>query len=269
MKYLLAFVLILLSHPAFAGDSSAYAQIIARGSIRCGYFTWPPYILKDPNTGKLSGINYDVVEELGKQLGLKIEWSAEVGVGEVIEGLNTGKYDMMCASLWPDAARLKGALLTRPEFYSSVYAVVRKEDARFDGDISKVNDAKIRILGVDGDITYSLPKLRYKNAALSALPQMSDASALMQSVATNKADVIFIDRGAFNDFNKTNPGKLKLVEKVEPITTFAEMLVVKNGETELKTLIDIALGVLIDNGTIAEIVRKYPDNHYFAPKAGW
>jgi len=272
MKQILMTVMVcLLSASAYAGaaEDNAAQKVMQKGAIRCGYFVWPPYILKDPNTGKLSGINYDVMEKIGDQLDLKIEWTEEIGVGEAIEGLNSNRYDAMCATLWPDAARMKSAALTRPAFYSSVYAVARKDDKRFDGDLGKINDSNVRILGVDGDVTYSLPQQKFPEAALSSLPQMGDASLLLQSLVAGKTDIVLVDRGAFNDFQKSNPGKLKLVENVPPVTTFPEVLAVKKGEMEFKLMLDGALQNLIDDGTLADFVKNYPDNHYFAPKTGW
>ncbi|MEJ0062914.1 MAG: transporter substrate-binding domain-containing protein [Alphaproteobacteria bacterium] len=135
---------------------SVYEKVLERGSIRCGYLVWPPYITKDPNTLQLGGINYLIMEEIGKTLGLKIEWVEEVGAGEAIQGLNTGRYDVMCATLWPDQARLKSSLMTRPTFYSTVYAVVRADDNRFDGKRENMNAPDVTFTGIEGDVTKSL-----------------------------------------------------------------------------------------------------------------
>ena len=52
------------SGAAHAADADvAFNRIVARKTIYCGYFTWPPYITKDPNTSQLSGINYDAEVE--------------------------------------------------------------------------------------------------------------------------------------------------------------------------------------------------------------
>ena len=44
---------------------------------------------------------------IGKTLDLKIEWTEEVGWGNIGEGLKAGRYDMACVSMWPDAPKYK------------------------------------------------------------------------------------------------------------------------------------------------------------------
>ena len=132
---ILALLITLHSVPTHAEDQ-IFDRVIANKTIHCGYFVWPPYIEKDANTGKISGINYEVMEAIGKNLGIKIEWTQEIGMGEIITALNSGKVDMMCPSVWPDPVKLQQLTLTRPTFYNTVIAVVRAGDKRFDGDLS-------------------------------------------------------------------------------------------------------------------------------------
>src|SRR3990167_8306945 len=61
--------------------SSVYDRVINSGQLRCAYVTYPPACVKDPNSGKLSGVFVEAVEALGKNLGLKVQWTEEVGWG--------------------------------------------------------------------------------------------------------------------------------------------------------------------------------------------
>ncbi len=49
---------------------STYDRVIQSGKIRCGYIVYPPGCIKDPNTGKLSGIGIDTIELVAKKTGL-------------------------------------------------------------------------------------------------------------------------------------------------------------------------------------------------------
>ncbi len=263
---LLALLLFVISSSAIAGE--AYDRVMKNNEIRCGYFTWPPYILKDANTGKLSGINYDYMREIGKILDLKINWVEETSAGSAITGLNTGRYDVMCATLWPDAARLKNAQITLPTFYSTVYAVARAQDKRFDNAKSKINDENTKIIGIEGDITYSIGK-KYPKATMVGLPQMSDSAQLMQSIVSKKADVTFIDKGTVADFNKTNNNTIKVIEGLPPVQVFPEALAVKAGEVRLAELLNHAIRMITDTGDAKRFVAKYPEYGYYAPKPYW
>ena len=124
MKKLLPALLLLLLLPnlaraADAGRDSVYDRVIRTGTIHCGYFLWPPFLEKDVNTGKMSGLSYDIMEEIGKQLSLKIEWAEEVNFASMFEGFASGRYDMICGPMFPTPARARASDFTIPLFYST------------------------------------------------------------------------------------------------------------------------------------------------------
>jgi ABC-type amino acid transport substrate-binding protein len=256
-------LLVALCGPAQAGDAqSAYERVISSGTIRCGYWTWPPYLLKDANTGALSGPTYDYMEAIGRELDLKIEWTEEVAAGTFTAGLNANRYDVMCMSIWPDAGRMKTLTMTTPIFYSAVFAVTRKDDHRFEGDLEKINAAGVRLTGIEGDVSYTVGPSDFPKAQASAMPQMTDIGLLLQNVADGKADVTFVDAGVVADFNKTNGDVLALVKDVPPVKIFPEVLGVKNGELHLKAMLDSAINVLDNNRFAAKILRGYQMSSY-------
>ncbi|MCB1551812.1 MAG: ABC transporter substrate-binding protein, partial [Alphaproteobacteria bacterium] len=79
-------LLCLMVSPAQAGTEKAYDRVVESGVIRCGYGISPPVMVKDPNTGVMSGLDVEIWNEIGKELGLKIEWAEEAGWGNFIEG---------------------------------------------------------------------------------------------------------------------------------------------------------------------------------------
>ncbi len=267
MKHIiLTLIIALFSFPVLAEETttkdSVYDRIIESGVIRCGYFTWPPFLTKDPNTDALSGISYDYMEAISKELDVKIEWTEETGFGEFITGLNTNRFDVMCMSIWPDVARLKNTTVTRPIFYSSIFAVVRADDTRFDQDISKINDPNIKVAILDGDVTSNVWKDDFPQSGSLALPQTVDASQLLQSVVSKKADVTFVDAGIVKDFIKFNGNKIKIVENSLPIKIFPEVIAIKKGELELKFLLDSVIDIITNNNVPTKILNQYEASTY-------
>jgi len=64
------------------------------GVLRVGTSpTYPPLEYKDPMTQKLMGLDIDLSEEIGKRLGLKVEW-VEQSFDQLINSLDTGRVDM-------------------------------------------------------------------------------------------------------------------------------------------------------------------------------
>lgn len=64
------------------------------GKLRVGTSpTYPPLEFKDPMTQKLQGLDIDLANEIGKRLGLQVEW-LEQSFDQLINSLDTGRIDM-------------------------------------------------------------------------------------------------------------------------------------------------------------------------------
>jgi polar amino acid transport system substrate-binding protein len=252
------------ARPAGLEKESVFARVLKSGTIRCGYSVWPPYFEKDPNTGTLSGINYEQAEKIAQKLDLKIEWSAEIGMGEVVSALNSGKIDMMCASLWPDAPRMKLLTLTQPMFFTPAYVYVRNDGA----DYGALNRPQIKFAGIEGDLTYSAAKSVFPQAGLLALPQNSDPSQLLSSLMTGKADAVIIDEAFARGFMESNPGKIRPLDAAAPVQIYGESFGLKQGELEFKQMLDTAIQTATNSGEMKSILGHYK-NYSYAPKPGF
>lgn len=249
-------------------EETGFNRVMRTKTINCGYFLWPPYLAKDANTGKLSGINYEIMEAIGKNLGFKVNWTAEIGVGDAVASLEANKIDVVCATLWPSPARAQNLTLSQPSFYSIAFAFVRQDNKRFDNDLSKANAKSVRVATIDGDYSNDLALEKLPNATLAALPQTASGSELLLQLITKKADIVFCDEGLVNDFMKTNPGTLRKVEGIGPVRYYGETISVKRGEYQLKNMLDISISQLTDDSVIADFVAKYKKEYnasFFAP----
>ena len=254
------FVLILLvvtTSPSHAADE-VFNRVMKTKTINCGYFIWPTNIQKDANTGKLSGMNYDAMEAMGKTLGLKINWAMEVNPGEINAALNANKIDVMCATMWPSPARFSDTTFTsRVEFYSLMFPIVRSDDHRFDKGLAAVNNKSIKVTGIEGDVTSDVAVEKLPNSTKAFLGASASPAEMLMQITTKKADVLFIDRGAVNEFSKTNPDVLKVVDQNGPVRVFGEHIMVKLGEHNLRNILDMAMLQLTNDGYFEELTKKY------------
>lgn len=246
---------------------SAAERVVRTGVLRCSYGASPPNLSVDPNTKALSGPTKDIVERMAKELELKVEWVEEVGWGNIAVGLDNGRYDAFCSNLWPDGPRRKNMELVTPFFYSPVYAFARVDDTRFDGNLARINQKDVRISAVDGDVTYNAAKADYPNAQVVGLPQTATSADFFENVTTGKADVGIVDKGTFEAYSASNPGKLKFVENVSATKVYPEQIGVGAGEVRLKLMLDGALQQLIDNGVIEAILAAHKHPHMPAAKS--
>jgi ABC-type amino acid transport substrate-binding protein len=236
---------------------SAYERIIRTGKIRAAYLTYPPALVKDTSSGKLSGTFYETLEQIAKNLELKLEWTEEVGWGAQIEGLEADRYDIVGSPVWANPTRGKLTTLSRPVYYSGIGVYVRSADDRFDGDLAKINSPDVRIATVDGETADQIARTQFPNAQRVTLPQLTDISQMLLEVASNKADVVFTEPYFVNEYLKSNPGKIKNVAAEKPIRVLGNCYMFKKNEVQLEEMLDVAIEDLQNRGFVDEVLKKY------------
>ena len=237
---------------------TAFERVMRTQTIRCGYASWPPYFMVDPNTKQKSGIFYDVTEALGKAANLKIEWAEEISYSLVGQNLSSGKQDAFCGMMWTSANRGKRIEFTSPVAYMPLDAYVREKDTRFDHNLAAINDNHITISMQDGSTMQGIANATFPQAKQFAIPELSDSTQIMANVAAGKADVIFSSPDTISDYNRNNPDKkLRLVPSAAPLRLLGESLGVAKGEWELRDYLNIVLAELQGDGTIDRILSHY------------
>ena len=246
------------------GTEPTYDRIMKTKTLRCSYAVYPPGLIRDPNTGAISGIFHDLMEEIGRQHSIKIEWAEEVDYGSIIENLESGRSDVFCSNLWPSPERAQRAFFTIPALYSGVGVYVRADDVRFDGDLRKLNDPQYKISVQDGDIGDSIARADFPKAQRVSIPQAAISSLRYQDVVNQKADALFDDAAAIAGFLKEHPGALKNIAAENPVRLFPNVYMINGGEAQLKVMLDTSLQQLIYQGAVKKLMEKYagPDGFY-------
>jgi polar amino acid transport system substrate-binding protein len=258
----LVLVLVLLGPlAAFAGteekEQTIHARVMETGIIRCGYFVWPSIFNVDANTGEKSGLFYDLVEELGKRLSLKIDWAQDLNFGTYLQDLENKKYDMECTGGWPTAERGKYVSYSKPLFYIPLVPLVRAGDTRFDDNILAANDSGVKAATIDGENSQNIRARMFPEAQEVGLPQTSSSAELMMSVAAGKADITFTDAVSATRFLEQNPSTLKIVSLSHPLKLIPQAFSIRSEEGRYENMMNIAIEEMILDGTVEVILKKY------------
>jgi ABC-type amino acid transport substrate-binding protein len=245
---------------------TAYERVMRTGEIRCGYAMWPPKAVnKDLNTGEVVGIFPEIAEEMAKSLGLKLIWAEEVGWGNYIESLRAKRFDVFCAPLWRTGDRGKHTGYTIALAYSPLHFYARKDDDRFDENLSNLNSEEFTLSTLDGEMSSIVANRFFPKAKTTSLPQLADLSQLFINVQTGKADGVFSEPNLAFDFARKNPGTIRQVTK-EPFQVFSNSFGMLLGEVKLQQMLNTSLIELRDQGIIDQIITKYePDRSKFLP----
>ena len=231
-------------------------QIKRTGVLRCGYTDEPPFITKDPNTGQMGGMGYDLVEEIGRQLNVKIVWAGEVAPGQMLTDLAVNRYDMICKPFLATPGRTREANFTIPLFYYPIYLYGRANDTRFDNNYARANAPDVRFAVLDGDYSSLGAYKDFPKAAKVALPQIASIPELYVLIADNKADLVVADPLTFDGYSKGNPGALRQV-KGKPLLVSAVGFPLPAKEQDLKNAIDATLAYLQGIGYLDSLLKKY------------
>ena len=130
MKKLILLALMVLL-PLSVNADSKLDQILASGELKVGTTgDWDPMTMKDPATNKYKGFDIDVMNELAKDMGVKVtfvptEWKT------IVSGITSGRYDIS-TSVTKTAKRAEVAGFTSTYYkYGTVPLVLKKNLNKF------------------------------------------------------------------------------------------------------------------------------------------
>lgn len=256
---LVTLLLVRVTHfDANAGHKeTAYERVIRTGVLRCAYGLWDPAVIRDPNTGQMSGLVYDIMQEVGKSLNLKVEYQLEVSWDAIASALATGKADAHCAGVVATPARGRAMAFSNPMFFSPMVAFARIDDDRFDFKPERINQPDVIAVVSDDDITTEIYEHDFSKAKRLDLPQMSSADELFMAIATKKADVTFISPARLYTYEKNNPGKVKAVPMAAPLRILPHTISVDIDESELLNMLNTAVNQVVYSGMVNQLLDKY------------
>lgn len=235
---------------------NTYDRVMRTQTIRCGYAVWTPFLVKDPNTGKLSGLFHDYTEKLGEILNLKIEWTEEVSWGEFPAALNMGRIDAMCGGAYPNAARARVIDFVRPILYQPIYMYARSGDVRFDHNLSAINNPSVTLTAIEGSMVGRVAVVDFPNAKAIMLPELTSLAETFMNVASGKADVTVSNSATAEEYMANNRGKLRRVPS-KPLHLAWNSIAIPGGQYRFHQMLNVATEELIANGQIETIIAKY------------
>lgn len=235
---------------------STYDRIMRTGEIRCAYGTAIPWLYKDAKDNQMKGYVYDLTNELGRRLSLKIVWDGgDVGWEQIVPTIQSGRADMACSTLWQSAARGRVLSFTRPLWYNQIRMYSRKDDSRFnDGRIETLNADTLTMPMVDGGESEQILETYFPLAKRLSMPPTSMPEDFFLALTTKKVDAVAVDVGVMNNFNRSHPGLIKEIPLERPLHVYPAAFAVAMGETDMRDMVDSAVAEMINTGYIERLL---------------
>ncbi len=247
---------------------TAYQRVLKSSVMRCGYGLWEPGVMRDPNTGKVSGLVYEIAQELGKAINVKMDYTLEVPWDSIGVSLSSGKIDAHAAGIWATPARGRVLAFSHPLFFLPTVVFARADDHRFDNNLERINQPDVTVALSDDDITTEIYQHDFPRARKYELPQFAPPEELLLAIATKKADVAVNNPYRLVTFDRTNPGKVRVVPTDKPLRVYPDTIAVDIHEEALLHMLNTAIDQAVANGTVDRLLAKYRDKYhmdYFIP----
>jgi len=205
-------------------QTSVLDRVQKSGVLRCGYVSFDPYLKKDPNTGKITGVTVDYLEQTAARQGLKIDWAQEINIDQVFEAIDYDHIDMFCLPCSPIPA-----WTARVDFVGSFgklpyYIYVPYKSKKTIDDLQTAHFS-----AVDGYIpTVETPRY-FPNATLTGLPQTASMAELYDQLKYEKVDAIINEHVSALNYIRNNPETIRRLNDT-PLFTKTMSFPIKKGD---------------------------------------
>jgi ABC-type amino acid transport substrate-binding protein len=211
-------------------------------------------------SGAPAGYDVALLHSLAKAMKLKLKIDNLAFTG-LIAGLESGKFDMVSVGLSPTPARAKVVSFSRAYVpYALILAVPAK--SKVPATIAAWNTPSMTITALDGSTDASLVTSTFPKAHLETYAD--DTTALLQ-VATGRADAAVVEDYILAEFQKSNPGELKVEPFAKPLNVQYGAWAVQKGNTALVGYLDSFLCKQQTSGELAKIYEQTEGVTSFPP----
>ncbi len=204
-----------------------------------------PFSYRDGNT--LTGFDYDIAKAVADEMDLKLE--TKTGAFDtLIGGLKSNRYDVLVASMTPTEERK-----TQVDFTDGYYSSGAQAFVAANSDCSDVAQLDKPTIGVAAGTTYN-DFLKDKPWVGKVRTFGSDVTAL-RDVSSGRLDAALTDR--LVGLYQIKEAGLDLKACGDPLYSEEPAFAVKKGNDKLTAELNKALAAIEENGTYAEISKKY------------
>ena len=236
------------SETAAAPAGGSLAERIAnKGTIVVGTEgTYAPFTYRN-DKGELTGYDVDVMNEVAKRLGVKVEYK-ETQWDAIFAGLNSNRFDLIANQVGVNDERKAKYEFSQPYTYSRPVVVTRADDTS----ITKFEDIKGKKTAQSLTSNYGKMAEKY-GADITGVEGLAQAIELLKQ---KRIDLTLNDELAILDFLKTKgDAGLKIALRGDDVETMA--FVFNKGNEKAIADMNKALEAMHQDGTLAKISNQY------------
>ena len=209
-----------------------------------------PMGYRDAETNELIGFDIDMGAELGKRLGVEIEWKPTAWDG-VIAALKSKKFDVIISGMSVTDERKEAINFSKNYVNAGIGMVVRKDNT----DITNADDlANLKGENIATQ-TNSSGETACKDLGLENVRLYDAYPEAFQDLAIGRVDVVIVDVTTAAHYVSKKPDTYKVVGERLVYEPYA--IGIRKEDEQLKQAIDDALKEMMEDGTLTDISMKW------------
>lgn len=237
---------------ATAQEESALDKIVRANKFKVGYVVLTPQIMKDPNTGKLTGYMIDCIQWIAEQMGVEIEF-IEATWATIIAGLQANHYDLSVAGTFATIPRATAVSFVDPIVYQGLGAVTLVESGI--DSLKKVDQEGVICAFGAGTAEWQWGKANLKHARIDTYT--ASMEVIFELLSIGKADVVFSDFSVIWPFIKARSGEVMSVTE-DPFVWMPVSWAIRHGDPDLMAFMNLAINQLVNRGLLEGFISSYP-----------
>ena len=224
--------------------------------IDAGYGVYPPYTMEDAATGKVSGYSIDLVEAIGKALGVRVAWH-RINWDTMAPDLKRGAFDVVADPIFLTIPRAPEFAFSEPyAYFPDGIAVVRIDETRFKsfGDL----DARGITINVGlGQASEALVRAHFSKATIQPVPTGTDNMRIFADVLAGRSDVAVADLPNAKRAVDEHPTKLKALWMGSPPAYMPAGFALRPDDRDGAEFFSVCIRNLRSTGVMAALEGKY------------
>ena len=233
---------------------SVLAKVKKGETLNVGFAQTPAWFYKDPKTGELQGIYKDLVDQLAKDLEMKVNF-VEVTFANATVGLRKGDYQVFGSSLVYTVPRGLVCCYIGPLWSKGSLAIVHKDDANKFKTVADLNRPEVTFsVNAGSSEEQRMPLLFPKAKFMAVAGQVAMAA---EPVRTRRATVYVVGDNDAIAFQRRNTAWAHIVDEKHPFDKRPNTWVVRYGDEPWRAFLDMWSTYVTVNGIVQRLYDEY------------
>ncbi|WP_370574685.1 basic amino acid ABC transporter substrate-binding protein [Methanomethylovorans sp.] len=213
---------------------------------------FPPFEYADENnSGAIIGFDVDLIKAIAEDQGFSVEWKS-LDFDALIPALQSGQIDIIVSGMTITDEREQSVDFSEPYINAGLALAVAENNDQ----IKSVDDIQGKVAAVQQGSTGAAKADEFKAQGLIEdviyLPHVND---IIMNIQSGRADFTINDLPVTLAYMNEQPGVIKIVD--DQLQSESYGFAVREGNTELREMINAGLANVKENGTYDEIMDKY------------